>query len=80
MDSDEFVPLPDLDNQQSDDYIFGADPTLWQDDNLDNENYSVDSNDDLIPNRDPLYPNQEDDPEVQRIQFEYDQYIDGLFK
>ena len=81
-DHDELVPLPDLDDLLSDDYFYGGDPSLWGGEctEIDSDTESAKSNDDLLPNCDPFYANQEDDPQVQQIQYEFDQYIDGLFK
>ena len=60
-----------------DDFFYGGDPTLWQEDIELDGNFASDS-DDMRPNDEPLYQNQEQDPEVQRIQYEYDQYLDNL--
>ena len=79
-DDGDFVPLPDINDNYGDDHIYGGDPTLWNCDDTQSETESSNSNDALLPNTDPFYANQEDDPEVQRIQYEFDQYIDGLFK
>ena len=79
-DQDEFVPLPDLNDQQGDDFVYGGDPNLWNDDYRDSDTESSNSNDNLLPNTDPFYANQEEDLSVQQIQYEFDQYIDGLFK
>ena len=72
----EFVPFPDL-NRSNDDDIYGGDPTLWNDyiDATD----TADS-DELLMDDSPFYANQEEDPRVQQIQYDFDQYIDGLFK
>lgn len=79
--SDDHVALPDLNGSDRDDDFYGWDPTLWQHDPAHDETDSAASNDDdLTPNSDPFFANQEEDPEVQQIQFEYDQYIDNLFK
>ena len=80
IDDQEFVALPDINDNQPDDYFYGGDPTLWQANNSPLDSDATLSDDGLIPNTDPLYPNQEEDSKVQRIQFEYDQYIEGFFQ
>ena len=77
-----YAPLPDLNDNQGDEYFYGGDPTLWHGDcySNDSDTQSANSNDNLLPNTDPFYANQEEDPTVQQIQFEFDQYIEGLFK
>ena len=77
-DFDDFVPLPDMNDDGEDDKYYGGDPTLWQGDDYDTQ--SCASNEDIHENTDPFYANQEEDPEVQRIQFEFNQYIEGVFK
>ena len=76
----EFVPLPDLNEGRDDDYIYGGDPTLWNSVSPYSETDTADSNDNLLPNTDPFYANQLEDPNVQDIQCEFDLFIDGLFK
>ena len=65
-DQDEFVSLPDVNEEKNDDYYFGADPTLWNNSN---------SDDDLKPNTSPLYQNQMGDPNVQAA---YDDWINNF--
>ena len=69
---DEVVPLPDLNEGKPDEYFYGGDPSLWD------VSDEPDDDEDLVPYDEPLYQNQEEDPEVQRIKFEFDQHIDEI--
>ena len=77
-DTQEFVPLPDINDNQPDDYFYGGDPTLWDGHSVETE--SSHSDEELIPDTAPFYANQMEDPEVQQMEYEFQQYIDGLFK
>ena len=64
-DQDEFVPLPDLNEEKSDADYYRCDYSLLPDDSVQTDNESNQS--ELIPNDKPLYPNQMQDPKVQQI-------------
>ena len=53
----EHVSLPDLNNQNPDEFFYGGDANLWAHD--------------LTPDNTPLYPNQLHDPEIQRMFDDY---------
>ena len=66
------MPLPDLNEQKPDDYYYGCDYTLV--DIPPSDSVDQDS-DELVPNTDPLYQNQMQDPQVQKIS---DDFYDNL--
>ena len=53
------MPLPDMNDDENDSPIFGADPNLWADSPEDDQD-----NPDLLQDQQPLYQNQISDPEV----------------
>ena len=59
-DQDEFVSLPDLNEERPDEHFFGVDSTLLHHD------HDI-STEDLVPDKTPFYQNQLDDPEVRAI-------------
>ena len=64
-DQQEFVSLPDMNEGQSDDYIYRGDSTLWVDNNISDESeVAIQSAEDFIPNNSPIDQNQMSDPQV----------------
>ena len=62
----DFVPLPDLNDCCPDDYIYGGDASLWSTAEVEDEEDSPPSSP-MVPNEDPFYPNQMQDPVVQQL-------------
>ena len=58
-DQDHFVTLPDLNEGNSDDYHYGADPSLWTDDSI-----STEWDEDILKDETPFYANQLEDLDV----------------
>ena len=67
----EYVPLPDMNDNLCPDRHYGGDSTLW-----DHDDFTPPSDEELVPNTTPFYANQLDDPEVDRA---YNDYLDKLF-
>ena len=65
------MPLPDLNEEKSDDYYFGADRRLIE--NEDQEINSMSSEDPLVKDESPFYANQLEDPEI------YQMYFDSIY-
>ena len=70
-DQDTFVPLPDLNEEKSDDYYYGADSTLIHNDDGKLVETSTDAS--LVKDETPFYANQMEDPEV------YAAFIESLY-
>ena len=53
-----------MNDGKSDDYIYGGDPTLWADVNINQESSNdMQSDQELVWDETPLYPNQLEDPD-----------------
>ena len=68
MDDQEYVSLPDLNDNQTDEYNYGGDETLWANDPV------IDASEDLEPlvkDTTPFYANQLDNPDVAAADAEF---------
>ena len=70
-DQDYFVTLPDLNEGKSDDYSYGANPSLWTDDSI-----SMERDEDVLKDATPFYANQLEDPDVDAM---YRDFLNQLF-
>ena len=60
----DFVPLPDFEKSDNDDYALDAADPFWDEQQMDSDSSE------MVPDHSPFYANQEEDPAVIALQYQ----------